>query len=100
MMNEPCALCRWELVTINPGFVMGPPLGDREDGSSVGFIKEMLNGKLAMAPPLGFGVVPVQDVATAHCLAMVHPDAKGRCGHTLQPPGKRTAASPLPSKPP
>lgn len=31
-----------------------------------------------MAPPMGFGISPVKDVAAAHCLAMVHGNARGR----------------------
>ena len=126
------AQSRWSLVVINPTFVMGPPLGDRADGSSVEimaqvlyvifflrhslhlpphthfpscnsalgmhsvelsllfsnpsslrfifiFVRQLLKGDMwPWAPPLGFGVVDVRDVAAAHLRAMVIPTASGR----------------------
>lgn len=69
---------RWKLVTVNPSFVMGPPIGDRADGTSLSTVKQIMEGKLAMAPVIGFGVVDVRDVAAAHCLAAFHADADGR----------------------
>ncbi len=43
-------------------------------------IRNILAGKAYPAcPVLGFGMVDVRDVAAAHCLAMVHPAAEGRC---------------------
>ncbi|PNH10881.1 hypothetical protein TSOC_002375 [Tetrabaena socialis] len=42
-------------------------------------IQSILDGKAYPAAPyMGFGMVDVRDVAAAHCLAMAHPDAKGR----------------------
>ena len=36
---------RWDLVVVNPGFVFGPSLSSRIDGTSTDMICSMLNGK-------------------------------------------------------
>ena len=36
---------RYDLVVINPGFVMGPPLSPTQSGESVDFLLNMMNGK-------------------------------------------------------
>lgn len=70
---------RWDLVVINPGFVMGPSLSNRVDGESAEFMLNMITGKLATGVPnLTFGYVDVRDVAAAHVLAGTKPEAKGR----------------------
>jgi dihydroflavonol-4-reductase len=65
------------LTTINPGFVMGPPL-DHNFGSSVAVIARMLRGKDPMVPMIGFPVVDVRDVAEAHLRALTRPDSAGK----------------------
>ena len=42
---------KFELVTINPGLVMGPPL-KKEEFTSGGICKGMLEGKMPMVPPV------------------------------------------------
>eukprot|EP00195_Chlamydomonas_chlamydogama_P013640 CAMPEP_0202892812 /NCGR_PEP_ID=MMETSP1392-20130828/2505_1 /ASSEMBLY_ACC=CAM_ASM_000868 /TAXON_ID=225041 /ORGANISM="Chlamydomonas chlamydogama, Strain SAG 11-48b" /LENGTH=364 /DNA_ID=CAMNT_0049576907 /DNA_START=658 /DNA_END=1752 /DNA_ORIENTATION=+ len=70
---------RWQLVTINPTLVMGPPLGARDDGECVTLVKRILKGEFYPAAPYtGAGMVDIRDVAAAHCLAAFHPAAKGR----------------------
>lgn len=70
---------RWQLVTINPGFVFGPSLTKRSDSTSIDFMINMLNGKLKVGvPKLTFGVVDVRDVARAHINAFENENAKGR----------------------
>lgn len=70
---------KWSLVTLNPGVVWGPPVGNRADGESVSQMIDLLSGALwPWAPPLGTAVVDVRDVALAHCLALVKDSAKGR----------------------
>ncbi|KIZ02870.1 heme peroxidase-related protein [Monoraphidium neglectum] len=70
---------RWSLVTLNPGVVWGPPIGNRADGESIEQMIDLLSGAFwPWAPPLGAGVVDVRDVALAHCLALVKESAKGR----------------------
>jgi nucleoside-diphosphate-sugar epimerase len=69
----------WDLVTINPGFVMGPSLSQRTDGTSTQFMQSMANGQFkAGAPDLHFGVVDVREVARAHLLAGFLSEAEGR----------------------
>lgn len=70
---------QWKLVVINPSFVMGPAINPETNSESIGFMKDILSGKLAMgAPDLCFGFVDVRDVAKAHLLAMEKGDAEGR----------------------
>lgn len=70
---------RWDLVVINPGFVMGPSKSKRLDSTSVDFILSMINGKYAMGvPDLYFAFVDVRDVAFAHVQAGLLEKASGR----------------------
>ena len=70
---------RWDLLVINPSFVLGPALSDRSDSTSVNFMRDMVNGRFATGcPPFYFGVVDVRDVARAHILAGFTPGASGR----------------------
>ncbi len=70
---------RWDLVTINPGFVMGPSLSKRVDSTSIDFIRSMVNGKYASGvPDLYFSIVDVRDVARAHINAGIRENASGR----------------------
>jgi nucleoside-diphosphate-sugar epimerase len=70
---------RWSLVTINPGFVLGPSLSKRLDGASTSFVKTFAEGNLKSGvPALYFGIVDVRDLARAHVLAGLKEDAKGR----------------------
>ncbi len=65
-----------ELVTINPGLVLGPlPYPQRT--TSVEVIRLLLAHKLPAVPRLGFAVVDVRDIAAAHRLAMEIPRAAG-----------------------
>lgn len=69
----------WRLVTINPGFILGPALVKRTDSTSVDFMMNLLNGKFAMGvPDLSFSVVDVRDVARAHVLGLEMEGIKGR----------------------
>lgn len=70
---------RWDLVVINPAFVMGPSLSKRKDGESTAFMLQLLSGQFKSgAPALNFGYVDVRDVAQAHILAGTKEDASGR----------------------
>lgn len=70
---------KWDLLTINPSFVMGPSVSERADGTSVNFMLSMINGKFAPGvPDMTIGFVDVRDVAKAHILAGFTPSAKGR----------------------
>lgn len=71
---------RWELVTINPSFVMGPFLNPQATTSeSLSILKQMGDGTYKMgAPRMGIGVIDVRDLAEAHFRAGTYPEAKGR----------------------
>jgi nucleoside-diphosphate-sugar epimerase len=71
---------RWDVVTINPSFVMGPFLNPQATTSeSFIVVKQMGDGTLKMgAPRMGFGVIDVRDLAEAHFRAGTYPEAKGR----------------------
>ncbi len=70
---------QWELVVINPGFVMGPPLTKTSNSGSISFLNNVLSGKYKMgAPNLQFGFVDVRDVAKAHVLVLENTNSKSR----------------------
>lgn len=71
---------QWDLVTINPSFVMGPALNPHSVTSeSYNILKQLGDGTMKMGvPKMGVGVVDVRDVAEAHFRAGFTPVAKGR----------------------
>ena len=70
---------RWNLVTINPGFVMGPSLTMRNDSASIDFLLNLINGKFANGIwQFYIPWVDVRDVAFAHAEAAVRPNSEGR----------------------
>ena len=70
---------KFDLVVINPAFVLGPPLSDRDDSVSVGTIRAVLSGFMKeIDNSMNFGIVDVRDVVKAHIGAMVNEDASGR----------------------
>lgn len=64
------------LTTINPGLVLGPPIG-RRFGASLSLVERGLAGKDPMLPDIGFACVDVRDVAAAHIAALERPQAGG-----------------------
>lgn len=58
-----------ELVTINPGLVLGP-LQRRQQATSMEAIRLLLARKLPAVPRLSFAVAGVRDIAAAHRLAL------------------------------
>ena len=60
---------RFEIATICPGFVMGPPLR-KENFTSGGFLKKIMEGKMATISGDHMCAVDVRDVAHAHLLAV------------------------------
>jgi len=70
----------WNLVTINPSFVLGPPLNVKANTSeSFTILKQLGDGSFKTgAPKMGIGIVDVRDVADAHYKAGFIPEAKGR----------------------
>lgn len=71
---------QWDLVTINPSLVMGPPLNPKSATSeSINLLKQLAGGTARFGVPnLGIGMVDVRDVAEAHFRAGYYPNANGR----------------------
>eukprot|EP01121_Diplochlamys_sp_Union-15-3_P008653 TRINITY_DN2314_c0_g1_i1.p1 TRINITY_DN2314_c0_g1~~TRINITY_DN2314_c0_g1_i1.p1 ORF type:complete len:324 (-),score=62.26 TRINITY_DN2314_c0_g1_i1:13-984(-) len=71
---------KWDLVTILPSAVLGPPLSKRTDAISVQNVKNFLDGTTAATgtKPQCFGCCDVRDVAQAHVAAAENPNSKGR----------------------
>jgi nucleoside-diphosphate-sugar epimerase len=70
---------RWDLVVINPGFVLGPSLTTASDSATMATMKQIVGGTMRMgAPALEVGAVDVRDIALAHIKAGYTPDATGR----------------------
>ena len=65
-----------ELVTINPGMVLGPVM-ESDYGTSAIVVKKLLEGTFPGTPKLGWPVTDVRDVAKMHILAMTNPEAAG-----------------------
>ena len=63
-----------ELVTVNPGLVLGPVLGS-DFSASIEAVKKLLDGSIPALPRFGFNVVDVRDIARLHVLAMTTPEA-------------------------
>lgn len=66
-----------ELVTINPGLVMGPLL-EKDASTSVEVVGKLMRREFPGTPRLGWAVVDVRDVADAHLAAMLTPEAAGQ----------------------
>jgi nucleoside-diphosphate-sugar epimerase len=68
---------RIELCTINPGLVLGPVL--TADFSTSGeVVRKLMKRDLPGCPDVGWAPVDVRDVARAHRIAMVTPEAAGQ----------------------
>jgi dihydroflavonol-4-reductase len=66
-----------ELVTVNPGLVLGPVLGS-DYSASIEAITKLLDGSIPALPRFGFNVVDVRDIARLQVLAMTKPEAAGQ----------------------
>ncbi len=66
-----------ELVTINPGAVLGPVLG-RDFSASIDIVKRLMDGSLPGLAKFGWPLVDVRDIADLHCRAMLAPKAAGQ----------------------
>jgi nucleoside-diphosphate-sugar epimerase len=70
---------KFDLVVVNPAFVMGPALSDRDDSTSVNFVKGYLSGETKEANRgMKFGFVDVRDVVSIHIAVMTNEKASGR----------------------
>jgi nucleoside-diphosphate-sugar epimerase len=65
-----------ELVTVNPGLVVGPLL-HKEEKTSMEVVRLLLSRKLPAVPRISFSIVDVRDVAAALRLATESADAAG-----------------------
>jgi len=65
----------FDVVVINPSFILGPPLNKRDDATSIKKVKQFFDGK---SDGSCFGCVDVRDVAEAHVRAVENPNASGR----------------------
>jgi nucleoside-diphosphate-sugar epimerase len=68
---------RLELVTVNPGFVLGPIL-DEDWGTSAELVKKLMRRELPACVRVGWAMVDVRDVAAMHLAAMTTPAAAGQ----------------------
>jgi nucleoside-diphosphate-sugar epimerase len=70
---------RWKLVTLNPGFILGPAINADATGFSHSFMRRIGDGTFKNGTiDLWFGFVDVRDVAQAHLNAGFIPSAEGR----------------------
>lgn len=70
---------RWDLVTINPAFILGPAVSSDARGVSNSTMRAMADGTYRQGvPEMWFGIVDVRDVARAHIAACLTPAARGR----------------------
>ncbi len=66
-----------QLTVINPGAILGPIL-TRDTSTSVEIVRQLMIRAMPACPRIGFPVVDVRDVASAHIAAMTAPQAAGR----------------------
>jgi dihydroflavonol-4-reductase len=66
-----------ELVTINPGLVLGPVMS-ADWGTSSEAVKKILDRDFPAIPDMNFATVDVRDVAAAHLAALSEPRAAGQ----------------------
>lgn len=70
---------KWDLVVINPGFILGPSLDKNNGGVSNDFMIKIGNGSFKTGVPNGLqAIIDVRDAAKAHILAGFIPSASGR----------------------
>ena len=70
---------QWDLLTINPGWILGPSVSKRKDSMSISTMIQFGDGTYKTGvPELWSGIVDVRDVATAHIKAGFTPEASGR----------------------
>ncbi|WP_299350976.1 NAD-dependent epimerase/dehydratase family protein [uncultured Shimia sp.] len=73
------ATTQWDLVVVNPSFVIGPALNKAPTSETFRLVKQLGDGNMkAGAPRFGIGAVDVRDLAEAHIAAAFMPEANGR----------------------
>ncbi len=66
-----------ELVTVCPGAVLGPVLG-QEHSASIDIVKRLMDGSLPGLPRFGWPLADVRDIADLHVRALHAPHAAGQ----------------------
>eukprot|EP01111_Echinosteliopsis_oligospora_P009448 TRINITY_DN2770_c0_g1_i1.p1 TRINITY_DN2770_c0_g1~~TRINITY_DN2770_c0_g1_i1.p1 ORF type:complete len:324 (-),score=107.99 TRINITY_DN2770_c0_g1_i1:58-1029(-) len=74
----------FSLVVINPSFILGPPLSERADATSIKKVKAFFEGK---SDKSCFGCVDVRDVSEAHVRAIEDPLCKSKRYMVSSPAG-------------
>ena len=70
---------QWDLVVVNPSFVIGPGIGINTSSESYNLIKQLGDGQMKMGTiDMQIGAVDVRDLAEAHYQAAIRPEASGR----------------------
>ncbi len=70
---------QWDLLTINPGWILGPSVSNRKDSMSIKSMIQFGDGTFKTGvPELCNANVDVRDVASAHIKAGYTPEASGR----------------------
>ena len=70
---------QWDLVVVNPAWVLGPSVSSRTDSMSIGTMIQFGDGTYRTGvPELWNSIADVRDVATAHIKAGYAPEASGR----------------------
>jgi nucleoside-diphosphate-sugar epimerase len=70
---------QWDLLTINPGWILGPSVSKRTDSMSISTMIEFGDGTYKSGvPQLWMPIVDIRDVATAHIRAGFTSEATGR----------------------
>lgn len=69
----------WDLVVVNPTFVLGPAIDPQSSGESISTMIQFGDGTMkAGAPDIGLGLIDVRDLAEVHFKAGFEPSAHGR----------------------
>ncbi len=86
-----------EVVTVLPGYVIGPAIDGEPEGASAETISNMIHGELPGIPDLHIPMVDVRDVAKLHVAAMQSPGAVGKrlIGSQSEPTAMRSLAETL-----
>lgn len=70
---------QWDLVVVNPSFVLGPGINPQATSESFAIVKQMGDGTMKMGcPDFNIGCVDVRDLAQIHYDAGFTPSAEGR----------------------
>lgn len=65
------------VTTVNPGFVLGPSIGDRIN-TSQSVVRLMLNGSYPALPKVHYATIDVRDLAAIHVAALENPSLGGQ----------------------